>query len=108
MKYKIYRCNCRKLWSVQSRKEKFTAESILLNGKWNTELKSERRLNPRGFVITNHTQDIIPNPPIELVNQFTKTSKLIYDKNSVDFNIKFGEYLFFANDGTCYLLKKES
>ncbi len=33
-------------------------------------------------------------------------SKLIYDKKNVNFNIKNGKYLFFAEDGTCYILEK--
>jgi hypothetical protein len=82
------------------------AKSVLLNGNWTTELKPERRLNPRGFVITNEAHDIIENPPIELVNQFIKVTKLIYDKKTVNFNITSGEYLFFAEDGTCYILLK--
>jgi hypothetical protein len=106
MKFKIHRCNCRKIWSVQSRNKKITAKSILLTGNWTTELKPERRLNPRGFVITKHPQDIIENPSNELVDQFIKMTKLIYDKKTVTFNVESGEYLFFAEDGTCFILLK--
>ncbi|WP_462411730.1 hypothetical protein [Neobacillus sp. Marseille-QA0830] len=106
MKSKIHRCNCRNVWSVQNRKKKTIAKSVLLNGTWTTELKPERRYNPRGFVISNRTQDIITNPPAELINQFTKVAKLIYDKKNINFNIQFGEYLYFDQDGTCYVLQK--
>ena len=108
MKCKIHRCNCRKIWSVQSRKTRITAKSVLLNGTWTTELKPERRLDPKGFVITNRTQDIITNPPMEIMGQFIKVAKLIYDKKSVNFNVSFGEYLFFAEDGNCYILIKNT
>ncbi|MBV7506600.1 hypothetical protein KW850_15150 [Bacillus sp. sid0103] len=106
MKFKIHRCNCRKLWSIQTRKSKFTALSLLLDGSWGTELKPQRKYNPKGFVTTNTKQDIIVNPPIEAVAKFEKVAKLIYDKKNVNFNVNQGESLFFSEDGTCYLLKK--
>jgi hypothetical protein len=105
MKSKIYRCNCREIWSIQNRKSNTTANTVLLNGTWNTELKPERRSNPKGFVITNRSQNIIFNPAIELLEQFVRVAKLIYDKKNVDFNVKQGEYLYFAEDGNCFILK---
>jgi hypothetical protein len=43
---------------------------------------------------------------MELLKQFKKVTKLIYNKNTVEFNIQFGEFLWFAEDGSCYLLTK--
>lgn len=106
MKYKIHRCNCRKVWSVQTRKMKLTAGSILLNGKWTTELKPGRNCNPKGFVTTYQSQEIVLDPALELIEDYEKTAKLIYDKQLVNFNIKQGEYLYFAEDGCCYILKR--
>ncbi|WP_144548009.1 hypothetical protein [Bacillus sp. X1(2014)] len=106
MKFKIHRCNCRKLWSVQTRKIKFTAFSLLLDGSWGTELKPHRKYNPKGFVTTNGKQDLTVNPTAEEVEKFEKVAKLIYDKKNVKFNVHQGKSLFFAEDGTCYLLKK--
>ncbi|MCM3116413.1 hypothetical protein M3610_14000 [Neobacillus sp. MER 74] len=106
MKFKIHRCNCRKLWSIQTRKTKFTAISVLVDGRWGTELKPQRKYNPKGFVTTNAKQDIIVNPTVEEVGKFEKVAKLIYDKKNVNFNVHQGESLFFAEDGTCYLLKR--
>ncbi|WHY64655.1 hypothetical protein [Neobacillus sp. SuZ13] len=106
MKFKIHRCNCRKLWSVQTRKTKFTAFSLLLDGSWGTELKPNRKYNPKGFVTTNAKQDLTVNPTVKDVEKFEKVAKLIYDKKNVKFNVHQGESLFFAEDGTCYLLKK--
>jgi hypothetical protein len=106
MKLKIHRCNCRKTWSIQNRKSRMTAKSILLNGEWKSELRPERKRNPKGFVITNEIQDVIINPGKELIEQFSKVTKLIYDKGGIDFNVRTGKYLFFAEDGACYILKK--
>ncbi|WP_026692065.1 hypothetical protein [Peribacillus kribbensis] len=106
MKCKIHRCNCRKTWSIQNRKMKIIAKSILLNGEWVTEVKPDRRLNPKGFVITNSTQDIITDPPAELLRQFKTATKLLYNKNRVEFNINSGKFLWFAENGSCYLLNR--
>jgi hypothetical protein len=106
MKFRIHRCNCRNLWSIQTRKTKFTAISVLLDGSWGTELKPHRKYNPKGFVTATAKQDIIVNPPVEEVAKYEKMAKLIYDKKKVNFNVNEGESLFFAEDGTCYLLKK--
>ncbi len=106
LKFKIHRCNCRNVWSVQNRKTKLIVSSILLNGKWSTEIKPERIRNPKGFVTTNSSQEIILNPAFELVEQYIKVEQLIYDKSKVNFNLKEGENLYFADDGSCYVVKK--
>jgi hypothetical protein len=106
MKYKIHRCNCRKVWSVQNRKTKTIASSLLLIGQWKTELKPERKHNPKGFVITHHSQEIIFNPSHELIGQYERVDKLHYDKKKVVFNVNHGEYLHFTEEGICYILKK--
>jgi hypothetical protein len=106
VKSKIHRCNCREIWSIQNRKTKITAKTVLINGKWIAELKPERRSNPKGFVTTIRSQDLIFNPGIELLNQFVMATQLIYDKKNVDFNVKQGKYLYFAEDGSCFILNK--
>ncbi|MCM3727574.1 hypothetical protein M3226_18010 [Neobacillus cucumis] len=106
MKFKIYRCNCRKTWSIQTRKSKFNAGSVLLNASWSAELKPERKRDPKGFVTTQGDTGIIYNPDNELVEQFVKVKKLIYDKKNVNFNVTQGTCLYFAEDGTCYILKR--
>ncbi|MEO2077025.1 MAG: hypothetical protein ABGX20_16780 [Bacillus sp. (in: firmicutes)] len=106
MKHKIHRCNCRKVWSVQNRKTRSTASSLLLDGHWKAELKPERISNPKGFVTTDNSQSIIFNPPPELLEQYATVDKLIYDKTNVDFNLAHGESLYFAEDGSCFILKK--
>jgi hypothetical protein len=106
MKSKIHRCNCRNIWSIQNRKITRTVSTMLLNGDWYIELKPERRCNPKGFVTTNRSEDIIFNPCNELVEQFQKVAKLVYNKERVCFNVKHGHYLYFADDGACYILEK--
>ncbi|MDQ0970887.1 hypothetical protein QFZ31_000765 [Neobacillus niacini] len=108
MKSKIHRCNCRKVWSIQNRKFKITVQSILLTGEWIAELKPERKCEPKGFVTTKKSREIVYNPTSKYLENFTIIDKLIYDKKNVNFNIKNGKCLFFAEDGTCYILKKET
>lgn len=105
MKSKIHRCNCRNTWTVQNRKRSITATTMLLNGKWYVELKPERKSNPKGFVVTDSSEDIIINPPKQLIGNFDKIKKLLYDKENVFFNVHHGEYLYFADDGACYILQ---
>lgn len=106
MKCKIHRCNCRKVWSIQNRKSKIPAQSILLIGEWFIELKPERRCEPKGFVATMTSQQIIYNPTNQFMEKFLIIDKLIYDKKNVNFNIKKGKCLFFAENGTCFILKE--
>ncbi|MFB3165292.1 hypothetical protein ABLO26_28465 [Neobacillus sp. 179-J 1A1 HS] len=108
MKSKIHRCNCRKVWSIQNRKFKITVHSILLTGEWFAELKPERKCEPKGFVTTKKSQEIVYNPTSKNLENFTIVDKLIYDKKNVNFNIKNGKCLYFAEDGTCYILNKET
>lgn len=105
MKSKIHRCNCRNTWMVQNRKRSITATTMLLNGKWYVELKPERKSNPKGFVVTDNSEDIMINPPKQLIGNFDKIKKLLYDKENVCFNVQHGEYLYFADDGACYILQ---
>ncbi|WP_134701182.1 hypothetical protein [Ammoniphilus sp. YIM 78166] len=105
MKSKIHRCNCSNTWTVQSRKRSLTAHTILLNGKWYVELKPERKCNPKGFVATDRSEDILINPAVELIENFDILNKLVYDKENVFFNVYHGEYLYFADDGACYILQ---
>lgn len=106
MKCRIHRCNCRKVWSIQNRKSKNTAQSILLIGEWFAELKPERKCEPKGFVATKRSQEVICNPTINYLEKFIIIDKLIYDKKTVNFNIKNGKSLFFSEDGSCYVLKE--
>ena len=85
---------------------KQTARSILLIDGWHTELKPVRKKNPKGFVVTNESKNIILNPEDDSLINYIKIAKLIYNKVDVCFNITEGKHLFFAEDGSCYILKK--
>ncbi|MEH7223644.1 hypothetical protein V7112_07470 [Bacillus sp. JJ1566] len=82
-----------------------TANTMLLNGKWYVELKPEKKSNPKGFVVTDYSEDIIINPSEQLMKRFDKITKLLYDKENMFFNVLYGEYLYFADDGACYILQ---
>lgn len=107
MKSIIYRCNCRKLWSIQNRKRKQTAQSILLIGDWTTEIKPERSRNPKGFVATTESRKLVLNPSIELIEKYIKITKLMYNPADVSFNIISGRNLYFTEEGACFLLKEK-
>jgi hypothetical protein len=79
-------------------------DSILVVGKWSTEVKPERKDNPRGWVRCDHIQ-VTHNPSQEAMEQYVKTQKLIYDKTLMEFNITEGNGLFCDKDG-CWLLDK--
>jgi hypothetical protein len=68
-------------------------------------LKPERKSNPKGFVVTDRSEDVIINPPEQLIECFYRIKKLVYDKENVFFNVHQGEYLYFADDGACYILQ---
>lgn len=82
MKSKIHRCNCRKVWSIQNRKFKITVQSILLTGEWIAELKPERKCEPKGFVTTKKSREIVYNPTSKYLENFKIIDKLIYDKKT--------------------------
>ncbi|PLT35148.1 hypothetical protein [Bacillus sp. V5-8f] len=108
MKSKIHRCNCKKVWTVQNRKVTMSANTVLLNGDWITEVKPDRSSNPKGFVTTSKSDEIILNPSIDFLTHFNKVAKLIYDKQRVYFNVSSGKYLYFDVDGSCYILSKRN
>lgn len=107
LKAKIYRCNCRNLWSIQNRKMKLTANSILLIGEWLTECKPKRNCNPKGFVTTTECRNIVVDPSAELLKNYIKITKLVYNKAEVSFNFNNGSHLFFNEEGACYLITKK-
>lgn len=80
----------------------------MIRGKWVAEVKPERKKEPKGFVTTNGADEIILNPTAQVVEQYVKVKKLIYDKRKVLFNVEHGEYLYFAENGTCFILKSRT
>lgn len=90
------------MWTSHTYKSCAKAGTILVFGEWRTEVKPQRRSNPKGWVVADHI-DVILNPEKHLINQFHKTHKLLYNKEEVSFNIQYGKYLLFDEEG-CTLL----
>ena len=91
-------------WTSKTYKSCGRHKRILIVGKWNTEVKPEKKDNPRGWVYADHSQ-IILEPTGELLSQYIKSEKLIYDKNRMEFSIEEGVNLLFDEDG-CFTLKE--
>jgi hypothetical protein len=67
-----------------------------------TEVKPARRNNPKGWVKTDHTNVVI-NPEPNEVFKYKKTQRLVYDKDSMTFNINQGDALLFNEEGAFVL-----
>ena len=80
------------------------APRILVAGVWRTECKPERKYNPRGWVVTQK-EDTILNPTEDVLKDFVKLDRLMYDREKVTFNITSGEALLFDETG-CYVVKR--
>lgn len=104
MKLIIHWNKFQKQWTMHTYKSCELAKSILVIGGWKTEVKPEKKSNPRGWVVTDH-ENVIVNPDSDCLNQFRKTYRLIFDKENISFNITEGEYLLFDESG-CYVVQK--
>lgn len=102
MKNIIHYCKQKKAWTSHTYKECTKAPSILVKGGWSTEVRPERKTNPRGWIVTNHTNVII-NPVCEEVTSYKLKQKLIYDKVNMTFNINQGQALLFNEEGAFVL-----
>lgn len=103
MKNIIHWCKPKKMWTSHTYKSCAKSPTILINGNWHTETKPNKKDNPRGWIVTDHTNVII-NPSEEILESFRVTDKLTYDKSKIEFNINEGNYLLFNNNG-CFLLE---
>jgi hypothetical protein len=103
MKNIIHWCMVKKMWTSHTYLSCTKAESVLILGPWLTETKPGRRSNPKGWVVTDHT-NLVLNPTEDHLKYFEKSARLIYSKNLVEFNYKDGICLLFDRDG-CFLLE---
>jgi hypothetical protein len=94
----------KKMWTSHTYKSCAKSVTILINGKWFVETKPNKKDNPRGWVVTDHTNVII-NPSEELLSQFKKIDRVYYDKKNVSFSHEQGEYILFDKEG-CFILEK--
>lgn len=106
MKLIIHWNKFQRMWTMHTYKSCKLAKNILVIGKWKTEVKPNRKSNPRGWVVTEH-HNVIVDPDPSLLGQFEKVSRLIYDKSNVHFNINEGEYLWFNEEG-CFVVQPVS
>lgn len=104
MKNKVHWCKRMNKWTSHTYKYCAKSEEILVNGDWSTEIKPHYKSNPKGWIVTDHTNVII-NPNQELLSTFKKTKQLLYDKYNISFNIEAGDFLLFNKEG-CFLLEK--
>lgn len=103
MKLIIHWNKFKRMWTMHTYKSCTYAKNILILGEWRTEVKPNRKSNPRGWVVTEH-DNVIVDPGPSLVRQFQKVSQLIYDKKNVCFNINEGDYLLFDEEG-CFVVR---
>lgn len=93
-----------KRWTSRTYKSCGRFDQLLVLGEWKTEVKKEKKENPRGWVYADHTQ-VVLNPSEQELNLFEKDEQLLYDKHEMEFNIEEGVDLLFNLDG-CFLIHK--
>lgn len=104
MKNIVHWCKPKKKWTSHTYKSCAKASVVLITGGWQTEVKPERKTNPRGWVYTDHN-NVVLDPPASILQQYKRTGKLIYDKQQMQFNINEGHSILFDVDG-CYILEE--
>lgn len=90
-------------WTIHTYKGCNWGTYVVIHGKWNTMLKPERKSNPRGWAIAEHTQVEVLS---ELPSNIVLLDKLWYDVTQVSFNILAGDNIIFTPEGA-YLFKVE-
>jgi hypothetical protein len=106
MKNIVHWCKPKQKWTSHTYKSCAKASVVLITGGWKTEIKPNRKQNPRGWVYTEHN-NVVLNPDPSLLEGYKRKDKLIYDKYSMEFNINEGEAILFDTDG-CYILEEVS
>lgn len=103
MKNIIHWCQPKRRWTSHTYKTCAKAEVIVVTGEWHTETKPTKRSNPKGWIVTDHSNVII-NPSEEMLSTIYKKERLMYNKHNVTFNVNSGKALLFDKDG-CYILE---
>ncbi|PGK52520.1 hypothetical protein CN918_32565 [Priestia megaterium] len=87
-------------WTVKTSKGCPRHLYVLVDKGWSVEIKPYLRSNPKGFVLTY--SDHISFPTKEQAQSMLFTSKytqLLYDKDTMTFNINSGKTLLFVPEG---------
>lgn len=103
MKAIIHWCKRKNMWTIHTYKSCNKVTSLLVNGLWTTEVKPNKKSNPRGWVSTDQSF-VIPNPSKEALAKFKISDKLVFNKIDIVFNISHGNALYFMNK-ECFVLK---
>lgn len=106
MKNIVHWCKPKKKWTSHTYKTFAKASVILIAGDWQTEVKPQRKTNPRGWVATDD-KNVVLNPSSELLKRYQRIDRLIYRKDQMKFNVNEGHALLFDVDG-CYILEEVS
>jgi hypothetical protein len=94
----------KKQWTTHTYKGCTIAPKILVVGDWSTEIKPQRKTNPKGWIVSDNEQ-VIVNPKDELLSKFIKKEKLAYDKHNMEFSHNQGKHLLFDEDG-CFIVER--
>lgn len=89
-------------WSVHTYKGCSFAPAVIVRGFWSTFIKPHAKSNPRAWVIADHKQ-------VELLAEIPDLQvmeKLVYDKDSMKFNISCGYNLIFLPHGA-YMIEED-
>lgn len=104
MKNIVHWCKPKKMWTSHTYKSCAKSPTILINGNWSTETKPDKKANPRGWVVADHTS-VVVSPSASELAQFVKKERVYYDKKAVSFTHIEGEYLLFDEEG-CFVLER--
>lgn len=104
MKNIVHWCKQKKMWTSHTYKSCTKSPVILIDGDWYAETKPNKKDNPRGWIVTDHTKVLI-NPNREVLSLYIKKDRIIYDKHNVNFNHIKGKYVLFDGEG-CFTLEK--
>lgn len=105
MKNIVHWCKPKKMWTSHTYKSCTKSLNILINGNWFSEVKPQKKSNPRGWIVTDHTNVIVDPNENDLVG-FRVGDRVIFDKVNVSFSHLEGKYILFNEDG-CFILEKE-
>lgn len=92
------------MWTSHTYKSCAKSITILITDEWFTETKPNKKDNPRGWIVTDHTNVII-NPSTDDLSFFKKKDRVVYDKHNINFSHTKGKYIVFDKEG-CFTLEK--
>lgn len=104
MKNIVHYCKRFKKWTSHTYKTCAKADVVLIINEWRTEVRPERKANPRGWVVADSSQ-VLLNPDTAVLNKYRKVGRLLYNKNDMKFNVTSGDNLLFDEEG-CHILQE--